>query len=271
MKHDSHLTKVSRREVMTLGMAGLTWLLIPCKDVLADSHTLADQIRHELEETAENFISEGIPQIARSGLEGVFRDQVRAPVLSDLQILGASFEERTRITLALDEVQDVVGDVTEDWASRILKGGNIVDTLKLSLDARFDQPTFPPPFNPGFEFDIGIPKPSTSQSPLDMLQRLRVGEFPIDPDKLIIKWDVFDLKATSTFDKLRLRGSVEASNFFDPDFQLKSPAWKAKATLDWDFIQNGALNNLSAEIFGEFNREGSGDVWGVLVKLQFRF
>jgi hypothetical protein len=103
-----------------------------------------------------------------------------------------------------------------------------------------------------------------------MLERLRAGEFPIDPEKLSLKWDVFDLKANSTFDSLRIRGSVEADNFFDADFQLQSPGWKAKAALDWEFIQNGALNSLSAEVFGEFNR-GGGDVWGVLFSLRFRF
>jgi hypothetical protein len=261
---------VSRRHVIGLGTLGLAALLFPRRDVHADSHTLREKLTLELDEFAANLIGTGVPQLARSAADEAFTTGIKDPVLS--QLSGATSQERQQISLALDQVQDIVGDVTQDWTSRVIRSGNIVDTLQQSLDARLklDQPTFQYPFNPGYNFEIGIPRPSTSQNVLEMLENLRMNKFPIDPQKLSLNWDVFNFEANSDFDRLRIRGSVSADHFFDSSFQLISPAWKAKAGLEWRFFQNGALNNLSAEVFGEFNRN-SGDVWGVLLTFRVDF
>lgn len=262
---------VSRRQMMTLGIVGLTWLLVPGREVRADWQTLGEKLAEELQKHGEDFLLNGIPQMARSALDEAFVSGIRNPVLAGLS--GATPEERQHIGLALDEVQDIQGDVIQNWTSRMMRGGNIMDSLKQSVDARLklDQPTFQYPFDSGFSFEVGIPKPSTSQTPLEMLENLRLDRPVIDPTKLSLSWDVFDFQSNSDFDRLRVRGSVKADNFLDSSFHVISPAWKANASLEWTFFQNGALNSLSVQMFGEFNRQNSGDVWGASFNYTVRF
>lgn len=261
---------VSRRRVIAVGIAGLTWLLFPCRNVLGAWDTLGERLSREVEEMAADAVLKGVPKLARMTLDQAFTEGIKNPVLAGLS--GASDQERAQLTSALGQVQGLLGDVTEDWAGRILRGGNIVDTLKQSVDARtrLEQPTFQYPYSPTYAFSVGTPTPSTSQSAIEMLENLRLGKFPIDPAKLSLNWDVFDFQANSDFDRLHITGSVKAERFFDSSFNIVSPNWQAKAGLEWRHFQNGALMMLKADISGNFNNGSSGDVWTALLTVEFR-
>lgn len=273
MKHNA---MVSRRQLMTLGMAGLAGLLLPRRPVLADSHTLEDQLRGELEITAEHFRSEGAPQTARSRSEDAFIEEITNPVLAELPQLGATAAEIQSLRISLDQVQSKVGEITEDWASQIVNVQSLMDAFKLDLEAqtRLAQPTFPPPFFPTFNIDIGSPTPATSQTPAEMLGNLRAGGFPVNPWQISLDWNQHPLQIhahSEFFDELLMRASIEANDFLDADLNLKSPAGRVNQRVEWRFFQNGALNELTGDFLGEFNRDNSNEVVFPIVNVTFRF
>lgn len=258
MESKARLTTVSRRQVVTLGMAGLAGLLLPRRHVLADSHTLEDQLRGELEITAQHFRSEGGPQTARSRLEDAFKLEITDPVIAELPQLGATAAELNSISLSLDQVQSKVGEVTEDWASQIVTAESLMDAFKLDLgaQARLAQPTFPPPFSPQITLDPGFPTPATSQTPAEMLGNLRAGGFPVNPGQISLDWVQRPLQIhahSELFDELFMRASIEANDFLDLDLNPRSPAGRVNERVEWRFFQNGAPNELIGDFLGEFN------------------
>jgi hypothetical protein len=270
-KHRETTTAVSRRQVMTIGIAGLTWLVFPCREAFSSWDTLGDQLVSEMEKFAEDLVFSQIPLQARQRFDDAFTDNIRTPVLSALS--GASPPERAAISSNLGTLQDFLGDVIQDWTGRTLRGGNVLDTLNQSLELRLrlEQPTFQHSFDPGFSYELGFPKPSTTQPPLEMLQNLRNGDPVLDLTQVGLNWPVFEMHANSDFDSLGLKGSVHAERLFDSSGRLISPQWGATGTLGWTMYQNGGMNHLDVQLQGEFNKDNSGNVWTLSFGGQFMF
>ena len=263
---------MSRRRVAALSLGGVASLLLPARAVRGDSHTLAARLRRELKELSTDLATKEIPRFARSVVEDVFDEKVAEPAKKDLLSLSPTFQEERRIDEALDMTKLRIGDLTETFTAALLRGDDVLDTLRQSADvsSRLDQPTFQYPFTPEFSYDVGTPTPSTSQSAADMLQTLREGDFPVDPSQLSVKWDFIDLTASTEFDRVRFTASVEADDFLDRSFNIVPPNWKAEARLSWRMFQNGAVNELNAAFRGEFPRDED-DVWTLLISGRFRF
>lgn len=176
-------------------------------------------------------------------LGDAFDDAVNGPTLDRLMDLGADDATIDQTSRALDMTRGGLTRSAAGWLDAILSGENALGSLPRSLNQGFSAPTPPPAAAPGSDVDLGTPRPSTRQSPRDILEN------GFDPSQVRLDWRA--LRGRCTFDNgdsFRFDVGLGASGFLGGDFGLRTP--DLRYGLDLTYTLSSGRGRISGSVEG---------------------